>query len=97
MKKILFLVSLLLFLNIHVAEASLVTPININTADVKQLMTLKGIGVKKAQAIVFSRKQQGGFHSVNDLTRVKGLGQHFLQRLIQLNKGRIILNTKGTK
>lgn len=50
-------------------------PININTASASELMTLKGVGVKTAEAIVFYREHMGDFQSVDDLTRVKGIGQ----------------------
>jgi competence protein ComEA len=66
-------------------------PVNINTANPEQLSSLKGIGIKKARAIIANRKQAGEFHSVNDLTRIKGLGKVFMHRLIKNNPGRILL------
>jgi competence protein ComEA len=49
--------------------------ININTADVEELTKLKGIGVKKAEAIVAWRKENGNFKSVDQLLDVKGIGE----------------------
>lgn len=48
--------------------------ININTATVAELDTLKGIGPKKAQDIVTYREQHGPFKSIDDLAKVKGIG-----------------------
>ncbi|MBN1378393.1 MAG: helix-hairpin-helix domain-containing protein [Gammaproteobacteria bacterium] len=54
--------------------------ININTADAQTLAAeLKGIGDKKAQAIVDYRSEHGAFKSVDDLSEVKGIGDKFLQ------------------
>ena len=49
--------------------------VNINTADAEALSAaLKGIGLKKAQAIVAHREQYGQFKTLNELTDVKGIG-----------------------
>ncbi|MCI2285532.1 helix-hairpin-helix domain-containing protein [Colwellia sp. MSW7] len=52
--------------------------IHLNKSTVDDLVTLKGIGHKKAQAIVAYRDQVGGFKSVNDLIKVKGIGEKVL-------------------
>ncbi len=65
-------------------------PVNINTADAKKLTTLKGIGMKRAEAIVAYRKQHGEFKTVNDLTKVRGMSE----KLIKKNEGMIRLNDK---
>lgn len=49
--------------------------ININTAHPSELISLKGIGVKSAEAIVAYRETMGEFKTVDDLTKVKGIGQ----------------------
>lgn len=54
--------------------------ININTASASRLTTLPRIGTVKAGRIVESRP----FASVNDLTRVRGIGRSTLQRLSDL-------------
>ena len=54
--------------------------ININTADVLELTKLKGIGVKKAEAIVAWRTANGDFKSVDQLLEVKGIGEATLMQ-----------------
>ena len=49
--------------------------VNINTADAKTLLELKGVGLKRAQTIISYREQNGPFKSVDDLMRVKGIGK----------------------
>jgi len=50
--------------------------ININTADKETLMSvIKGVGEKKAEAIITYRKENGGFKSVDELTNIQGIGQ----------------------
>jgi competence protein ComEA len=48
--------------------------ININTANQTELESLPGIGPVKAKAILEYRKKNGGFKSVDELTRVDGIG-----------------------
>lgn len=54
---------------------SAVQTVNINTADKETLMTVKGVGEKRAEAIIAFRQQNGPFKSVDDLLLVKGVGQ----------------------
>lgn len=49
--------------------------VNINRADEATLTTLEGIGASKAQAIILYREMFGGFANVDELTKVKGIGQ----------------------
>jgi competence protein ComEA len=50
-------------------------PVNINTADAATLSReLKGVGEKRAQAIVDYRKAHGPFKSADELALVKGIG-----------------------
>lgn len=51
--------------------------VDINTATEAQLRTVKGIGPKKAEAIIAARP----FSSVDDLRRVKGIGAKTLENL----------------
>ena len=52
--------------------------ININTADKELLMSIKGIGEKRAEAIIAYREQNGPFKSVDQLAEIDGLGQVFI-------------------
>lgn len=54
--------------------------VNINTASAGELATLKGVGAKTAQAIVDYRESVGRFESVDDLTKVKGIGEKTLEK-----------------
>lgn len=64
-----------------ISQESLSQLININKADVSTLLSLKGIGHKKALAIVAYREQQGNFHSVDELLKVKGIGAKLFSSL----------------
>ncbi|KAF7765722.1 competence protein ComEA [Pseudoalteromonas undina] len=55
--------------------------VNINTADLKQLIKLPGVGKKKAQAIIDYREANGDFTSLGDLAKVKGVGKKMLAKL----------------
>jgi competence protein ComEA len=59
--------------------------VNINTADVKTLMTLKHIGAKRAAAIVAYRDKNVPFSSAADLKKIKGI----TQKMIDANSARI--------
>lgn len=48
--------------------------VNLNTATVAQLESVKGIGPKLAGAIAQYRKSHHGFKSVDELKDVKGIG-----------------------
>lgn len=47
--------------------------VNINTADLKTLMTLTGIGKTRAQAILDYREKNGKFNDVKDIMKVSGI------------------------
>lgn len=49
--------------------------VNLNTATVAELSTLKGIGPIKAEAIVRFRDEHGPFSSIDDMMAVKGIGE----------------------
>lgn len=54
--------------------------INLNQADAKQLQKAwKGIGKKRAEAIVAYREQHQGFHSIEELVQVKGFSKKFIK------------------
>jgi comEA protein len=68
-------------------------PVNINQADLSELSTLKGIGPKKAEAIIAYRTSHGPFTSVSGLAKVKGIGLKSVARLQAKNPGRLVVNT----
>ena len=49
--------------------------LDLNTADLAQLMSLPGIGEKRARDILEDRQANGPFRWPEDLTRVKGIGE----------------------
>lgn len=55
--------------------------VNINTADKELLTQLPGIGPVTAETIVQYRQDNGQFKSVDDLTKVKGIGNKTLAKL----------------
>lgn len=55
--------------------------VNINTATAEELMTLKGIGEKKAEAIIEYREAHGPFESIEDLKNVKGIGEKVFESI----------------
>lgn len=58
-----------------VAKINKVSKINLNTAGAKEIAdALKGVGMKKAEAIVAYRKKHGDFNKLEELASVKGIG-----------------------
>ncbi len=55
--------------------------VNINSADTAQLAKLPQIGAKMAQRIMEYRKSIGGFKRVQDLLKVKGIGEKVFAKL----------------
>jgi len=55
--------------------------VNLNTATAKELMTLNGIGPSKAEAILSYRTENGNFQSIEDLTKVSGIGDKTFEKL----------------
>ena len=62
--------------------------INLNTANIETLtQSFKGIGKKRAEAIIKYRETHRGFNSITDLAHVKGIGQAFVEKhLTQLKE-----------
>jgi competence protein ComEA len=49
--------------------------VNLNSATLAELEELPGIGPTLAEAIIAERERRGGFHSVNELRDVRGIGE----------------------
>lgn len=59
--------------------------VNLNTADAATLAAkLKGVGLKKAQAIVEYREKYGLFSDINQLQEVPGFGESLVNRNLAL-------------
>jgi competence protein ComEA len=63
------------------------TPININTADVKELMKLQGVGRSLAEKIVQHRDAHGPFKKAGDFRKVEGVGDGVWEK----NRERIVV------
>ena len=63
------------------SEKKVTFPVNINTASKKELDALPGIGETLAQRIIDYRSANGPFSTVDELTKVKGIGAKTLEKL----------------
>ena len=55
--------------------------VNLNTAGKEELMTLTGIGERKAEAIIQYRETRGGFGSVEELMQVEGIKEGTFEKI----------------
>ena len=62
------------------SQARTQTSININRATEAELVALNGVGSSKAQAIILYREMFGGFKTVDELTKVKGIGAKTVEK-----------------
>ena len=67
--------------NTRPKEEKVTFPVNINTASQKELDALPGIGEVLAQRIIDYRSANGPFSTVDELTKVKGIGEKTLEKL----------------
>ena len=74
MKKLTYLILIFIF----IASVAL-AKVNINTASKEELLKLKGIGPKKAEAII-KRRDKKPFKNINELIEIKGIGEKFLEK-----------------
>ncbi len=61
--------------SIAIASQEIEGFININTATAEELQMLPGIGASTAQGIVAFRNANGPFKSIEDLVKVRGIGE----------------------
>lgn len=74
--KNLYLVALL-----SIASVANAAGVNINKADAETIAAeISGIGQSRAQAIVEYRKVNGKFKSIDDLAKVKGIGEKTIKK-----------------
>lgn len=71
------------------ANASVSAAIDINRANLNTLTHVKGIGKKRAKAIIQYRKKHGDFKSLDDLSKIKGFTKKQVQTLLSKNQGKI--------
>lgn len=62
-------------------KSQLTNIVNLNSADVAELCTLPGIGEVKAKAVIAYRQENGPFASVDEITKVKGIGPKTLAKI----------------
>ena len=55
--------------------------VNINTASAEELSNLDGIGESKAEAIIKYRDENGKFNSIEDITKVSGIGNNVYEKI----------------
>lgn len=63
------------------AGGTAAAPVDLNGANEQELMAIPGIGEAMAKRIVEFRKANGPFRQVDDLLKVKGIGEKSLEKL----------------
>lgn len=58
--------------------------VNINTASAEELVTIKGLGESKANAIISYRNTNGNFKSIEDIKNVSGIGDALFNKIKEL-------------
>jgi len=72
---------LLAFIVWFAISGAALAAVNINTATKDELVTLKGVGEKRAQAIIDYRTKNGPFKTVDDLEKVPGIGPGLMKQI----------------
>ena len=66
------------------SEPAVIFPIDINRADMEELIALPGIGEVLAQRILLYREENGEFSAVEELLNVKGIGKKRFEEFLDL-------------
>jgi len=66
---------------LHAKKKPPAAPINLNTATSEELQQVPGIGPVTAEKILQMRKAYGAFKSVDDLSAIRGIGPHRLEKM----------------
>jgi len=74
------LLSLLMVMLMSAGIAWAGDAVNINSASVKELQKVDGIGAKTAAKIVAYRDEHGAFKYVDELLKIKGIGKKKLEK-----------------
>lgn len=64
-----------------VVTQSEISKLNVNAASIEELVKVKGLGQKKAKAIVQYIQQNGELVSLDELLEIKGIGKKLLVKL----------------
>ena len=87
LKKLIVIISFVVFSSFAYADV-----VDINRANAQEIaVSLKGVGIKKAEAIVQYREQHGSFKTIEELVNVKGIGT----RTVELNMDNIQIKEPG--
>lgn len=55
--------------------------VDLNTATVKELSSLPGIGKKRAQAIIAYRTENNRFESIDEIRTIEGIGKKTFEKI----------------
>ncbi len=55
--------------------------VNINTADISQLLTVPGIGQTRAEAVLAYRQEHGSFQCIEDIMKVSGIKNGLFEKM----------------
>ncbi|NQY53949.1 MAG: helix-hairpin-helix domain-containing protein [Campylobacteraceae bacterium] len=69
-----------IILGMFLSALLLLASINVNTANKNELMTIKGIGEKKAELLILFRKSNK-INNLNDLSKIKGFGPKLISNI----------------
>jgi competence protein ComEA len=64
------------------ARINFFLPIDINRATIEDFMLIPGVGEKTAQSIVWFREKNEGITNLQDLIKIRGIGEKKLNRIL---------------